>query len=223
MSNPTANSARLSILAVLTGLGLIAWFLFSVFLSGDPLLSAEIWKQTDELRGEELRAWRGNPAAYKTHSLKLDSQMNPISISFAHWSEETGFPRSSEFTLTVEDPDGRPVLEKALRLLQKKKQGGSDGAIFEWTAKTATVNLIDSYLDVRQEGTYTFRLTPGKKLAGNHSRIELRLRKRASRPQWWMVFTGVGLVMIAGGIFFFSGLLRFSRVLKKIGPGKKQA
>ena len=62
--------------------------------------------------------------------------MNPISITIAHWRLEAGFPRSSEFTLAVEDPEGRPVLEKTLRLSQKKKQSGSNTGIFEWAADT---------------------------------------------------------------------------------------
>ena len=163
MGNFITKGTKLSIFAVISGLGLIAWFLFSVFLSGEPLLAAVIWENGDERRGDALEVRQRDPDAYEAHSLELSPEMNPISISIAHWSRETGFPLSSDFTLVVEDSDGRPVIEKALRLSQKKKQSGSDTAIFEWAANTPTINLLDSYLDVPTAETYTFRLMPGNK------------------------------------------------------------
>ena len=81
MGNFITKGTKLSIFAVISGLGLIAWFLFSVFLSGEPLLAAVIWENGDERRGDALEVRQRDPDAYEAHSLELSPEMNPISIS----------------------------------------------------------------------------------------------------------------------------------------------
>ena len=166
------------------------------------------------MSAKEVRAWRKNPEAYSAPSLKITPEMNPVSIAIAHWSKATGFSRSSKFTLEVENDAGQSVFKKDIRLSQKKDEGGSGTIIFEWAADTASINLMNDYLEVPEAGAYTFRLRPGERLEGNHSRLQLRLRKQAIRPQWWMFIAGFPMVFIAVGIFMFSGFRRMRRVLR---------
>ena len=209
-----SRGSKISLLLGLTGLVLTGLFLVGVFLSGEELAVADIWKQGESMPAKEVRAWRKNPKAYAAHSIEITPEMNPVAISIAHWSQPAGFPRSSKFTLTVEDSTGRPVLNKELGLPQKKNEGGSGTPIFEWTSDTPVVSLLNDYLDVIEADTYTFRLIPGEAQAGNHTRLQLRLRKQASRPRWWMVITGFPLMFLAIGTFMLSTLARMNRGLK---------
>lgn len=216
-----SRGSRISILLGLTGLVLTGLFFFGVFLSGEELAIVDIWKQNESMPVKAALAWRKSPEAYTPHSMEITPEMNPVSISIAHWSKATGFPRSSKFTLAVEDSTGRPVLNKEIGLSQKKDEGGSGTVIFEWASDTPAINLLGDYLEVIEAGTYTFRIKPGEPQAGNHTRLQLRLRKRATRPQWWMVIAGFPLVFIAVGTFMFSSLARMNRVLKD-RPGLKK-
>ena len=209
-----SRGSKISLLLGLTGLVLTGLFLFGVFLSGEELAVADIWKQGESMPAKEVRAWRKNPKAYAAHSIEITPEMNPVAISIAHWSQPAGFPRSSKFTLTVEDSSCRHVLNKERGLSQKKNDGGSGTPIFEWTSDTPVVSLLNDYLDVIEADTYTFRLIPGEAQAGNHTRLQLRLRKQASRPRWWMVITGFPLVFLAVGTFMLSTLARMNRGLK---------
>ncbi|MCS5627442.1 MAG: hypothetical protein NZ935_07670 [Planctomycetes bacterium] len=216
------TGSRISLLLGLTGLVLTGLFLFGVFLSGEELAAVDIWKQSESMPAREALAWRKNPEAYAAHSVEITPEMNPVAISIAHWSQSAGFPRSSKFTLTVEDSTGRLVLNKELGLSQKRNEGGSGTPIFEWTSDTPVISLLNDYLEVIEAGTYTFRLIPGETQAGNHTRLQLRLRKQASRPQWWMVIAGFPLVFIAVCTFMLSTLARMNRGLKNRRGLKKK-
>ena len=216
------TGSRISLLLGLTGLVLTGLFLFGVFLSGEELAAVDIWKQSESMPAREALAWRKNPEAYAAHSIEITPEMNPVAISIAHWSQSAGFPRSSKFTLTVEDSTGRLVLNKELGLSQKRNEGGSGTPIFEWTSDTPVINLLNDYLEVIEAGIYTFRLIPGETQAGNHTRLQLRLRKQASRPQWWMVIAGFPLVFIAVGTFMLSTLARINRGLKNRRGSEKK-
>ena len=161
------TGSRIPLLLGLTGLVLTGLFLFGVFLSGEELAAVDIWKQSESMPAREALAWRKNPEAYAAHSVEITPEMNPVAISIAHWSQSAGFPRSSKFTLTVEDSTGRLVLNKELGLSQKKNEGGSGTPIFEWTSDTPVISLLNDYLEVIEAGTYTFRLIPGETQAGN--------------------------------------------------------
>ena len=210
-----ARGTKISLFLALTGIALVAWFLFSVFLSGDPLLTANIWQQDKSMSATEVLAWRKNPEAYAAPSLEITPEMNPVSISIAHWSKDVGFPRSSTFTLVVEDSSGRAVLKNEIKLSQGKDEGGSGTVIFEWVSDTPALTLLEDYLEVPEAGTYTFGLRPGERLEGNHSRLQLRLRSQATRPQWWMIIAGFPLVFTAVSIFMVSGFIRMRRVLEQ--------
>jgi hypothetical protein len=218
-----SGGSKISLLLGLTGLALTGLFFFGVFLSGEELAAVDIWKRNESMSAKETLAWRKNPEAYTAHSMEITPEMNPVSISIAHWSKATSFPRSSKFTLAVEDSTGRPVLNKEIGLSQKKDEGGSGTVIFEWASDTPAINLLNDYLEVVEAGTCTFHIKPGEPQAGNHTRLQLRLRKRATRPQWWMLIAGFPLVFIAVGTFMFSALARMNRALKdRPGTGRKE-
>ena len=217
-----SRGSKISLLLGLTGLVLTGLFLFGVFLSGEELAVADIWKQGESMPAKEVRAWRKNPKAYAAHSIEITPEMNPVAISIAHWRQPAGAPRSRKFTLTVEESTGRPVLNKELGLSQKKNEGGSGTPIFEWTSDTPVISLLNDYLDVIEADTYTFHLIPGEAQAGNHTRLQLRLRKQASRPRWWMVITGFPLVFLAVGTFMLSTLARMNRGLKDRRGSKRK-
>ena len=216
-----ARNTKISLFLGLGGIALVACFLWTVFLSGDPILTTDIWQLDKSMSKKEALAWRKNPAAYTAPALKITPGMNPVSISIAHWSKATGFPHSSKFTLEVENDAGQSIFKKGIGLSQKKDEGGSGTIIFEWTTDTPSINLMNDYLEVPEAGTYTFRLRPGERLEGNHSRLQLRLRQQAIYPQWWMIIAGFPMVFLGVAIFIFSGFLRMRRVLKDRPTEKK--
>lgn len=209
------RSTKISILLALSAIALIACFFATVFLSGKPLLAFDIWKLDKSMAKSEAAAWRRKPQAYTAPSLELSPAMNPVAITIAHWSAPAGFPRSSKFTMEVKNAGGLEVYRQEFSLMQKKNEGGSDIVIFEWAADTASINLLPEYLEIPEAGTYTFRLLPGERQEGNHSRLELRLRQQAMRPQWWMLIVGSPLLFATVAIFMLSGMMRMRRILKE--------
>ena len=209
-----SSGTKLSLLLVLTGFSLTGLFFFGVFLSGEELATVDIWKQDESMPAKEVLAGRKSPEAYEAHSVEIAPEMNPISISIAHWSREVGFPRSSEFTLDVENAAGRSIFKKEIKLSQKKSEGGSGTVIFQWTAETPVINLMNDYLEVPETGIYTFRLRPGARQEAKHTRLQLRLRQQAIRPQWWMIIAGLPMVFLGVASFMISGLMRMRGVLK---------
>ncbi len=217
-----AGSTKASLFLGLGGIALVAIFLWTVFLSGDPLLTSDLWQLDKSMSSEEAAAWRKKPVAYTAPKLELTPQLNPISISIAHWSRATGFPRSSRFTLEVKNAEGKSVFNTELRLMQKKDEGGSDTVIFEWISDTPAINMLNDYLEIPEAGSYTFHLRPGEQQAGNHSRLQLRLRQQVIRPQWWMLIAGLPMVFFGACIFLGAGFMRMRKVLEnRPGTGGK--
>lgn len=210
-----AGSTKLTLALVLCGLFFIVFFFWSVFLSGTPLLTEDIWQTEKSMSKNEALAWRKNPGAYKAPALELTPAMNPVAIAIAHWSRAVSFPRSSQYTLQVKNSGGETVYEGAIGLMQKKNEGGPGTTIFEWTADTASFSQLPEYLEVPGTGTYTFFLRPAGQQGGNHSRLQLCLRREVIRPQWWMVIAGFPMVFIGTALFIFSGFRRIRAVLKE--------
>ena len=216
-----AGSTKLSLFIVLGGIALVALFLWTVFLSGAPLLTTEIWKLDQSMSKEETAAWRKKPGSYTAPSLQLRPGMSPIAVAIAHWSEAASFPRSSQFIMEVRDPTGQRVYQREISLRQTKNEGGSDIAILNWTASTASLTQLPEHLEITEPGLYTFRLLPGEQQDGNHSRLQLRLRQQAIPPQWWMFITGFPMVFIGVFLFIFSSFKRMRKSLEDL-PGTEK-
>ncbi len=208
-----AGSTKISLFLGLVGIALIALFLWTVFLSGDPLLTSDIWQIDESMSKKDATAWRKNPEAYAAPVVELRPEMNPIAISIAHWSKAGGLSRSSKFTMEVRNPGAQTLYSQEISLKQKKNEGSSDTAIFEWAADTATLTLLPEYLEVTEAVPCTFLLRPGEQQEGNHSRLQLRLRQQAMHPQWWMFITGFLLAFTGPAIFMMSGMNRMKHVL----------
>ena len=109
-----AGSTKLTLALVLCGLFFIVFFFWSVFLSGTPLLTEDIWQAEKSMSKNEALAWRKTPGAYKAPALDLTPAMNPVAIAIAHWSSALSFPRSSKYTLQVKNSGGEKVYEGAI-------------------------------------------------------------------------------------------------------------
>ena len=175
------------------GFLMAASYFLLVYMSGDPLVTENVFDIQAIKMSKAASQARRNPEQYKPLKVTLSPEMNPIAISCVLKRQKRR--GTGEYVLDIYTSDGELFQSIDSRFINRDSGKGLD--------LISAIHSIER-IEVERSDEYELRLSPGEKVTLPIYSMDLRLRKNASEPPLPLLFAGAGFALLGmpAGILF---------------------